>query len=203
MTRPEEVRDIIFFLLLSIIDIVFNAAAGPAAVATGAHVNGSPLSQAALRLGVVAAVTKTGILTFVGFLRLANPNATAIVFLAIVTTVFGIAVIVTAQISNSVLGEVPTPLLIAALVAAIPLQGEGLSMLLNAKNRFPFYLGLMGSDALGGYVFARMAHNEGMDICSYKAAAAAGAVFGALSGIPKVIAAQTWPLVKGPQEAGT
>ncbi|KAG8821406.1 hypothetical protein FRC17_009835, partial [Serendipita sp. 399] len=35
-------------------------------------------------------------------------------------------------------------------------------------------------DALSGYTFARVAHNHGFDVCSYKAAAAAGAVFGVL-----------------------
>lgn len=70
----------------------------------------------------------------------------------------------------------------------------------------------MGLDALGGYVFARMAHNEGInsltasfsanppyvtsaykstnsspgkighDICAYNVAAAAGAVYGAITG---------------------
>lgn len=62
----------------------------------------------------------------------------------------------------------------------------------------------MGLDALGGYVFARMAHNmgeslimvlfliplaliillssTGHDICPYNVAAAAGAVYGAITG---------------------
>lgn len=41
---------------------------------------------------------------------------------------------------------------------------------------------VMGLDALGGYVFARMAHNGGYDICPYKVAAAAGAVYGVITG---------------------
>lgn len=41
---------------------------------------------------------------------------------------------------------------------------------------------VMGLDALGGYVFARMAHNGGYDICPYHVAAAAGAVYGVITG---------------------
>lgn len=137
----------IVFLVLSVIDVSFNAAGGPAAVATGAHVNGDSLTQKALRLGALAAVTKSGVLAFVVFLDFANLNIAAYLLLVIVTSVFGIAILVTTQVSNLVLGEgefhlncshlplcpvlnlswllVPTPLLIAALVAAVPLQGEG------------------------------------------------------------------------------
>ena len=41
---------------------------------------------------------------------------------------------------------------------------------------------IMGLDALGGYVFARMAHNGGYDVCPYNVAAAAGAVYGVITG---------------------
>jgi hypothetical protein len=40
----------------------------------------------------------------------------------------------------------------------------------------------VGLNALGGYVFARMAHNGGYDICPYNVAAAAGAVYGLVPG---------------------
>ena len=75
---------------------------------------------------------------------------------------------------------------------------------------------LIGLDALSGYVFARMAHNEGRfrpphsnldfwlttqgyDICAYNAAAAAGAVYGTLTCVKALI---TW-CIKGPNKTIT
>ena len=72
-------------------------------------------------------------------------------------------------------------------------------------------LSLIGMDALSGYVFARMAHNEGRfrpphsnfdfwlttqgyDICAYNAAATAGAVYGTLTCVKALIT--RW--VRGP-----
>jgi len=62
---------------------------------------------------------------------------------------------------------VPSALLIAAVVAAIPLAAECSSLYLAAGSLRGGRSGqtggllLIGLDALGGYVFARMAHNEG------------------------------------------
>jgi hypothetical protein len=114
-------------------------------------VNGSPLTDRALGIGALAGVTKAGILAFVGFLGFANLNIAAYMLLVLFGSVFGIAVLVTLQVANTVLGEsqscrIPpvitlchstnlvsvliasSQLLIAAVVAAIPLQGEGIGM---------------------------------------------------------------------------
>jgi len=96
---------VLIFIVLSAIDIGINAGAGAAAVAVGAHVNGSPITAREKGIGALAAVTKSGILAFVGFLGFANLNIAAYMLLIIVGSIFGIAVLVTLQVTNTVLGE--------------------------------------------------------------------------------------------------
>ncbi|KAJ6190589.1 hypothetical protein N7519_000610 [Penicillium mononematosum] len=55
------------FFALAALDLAANAAAGPAAVATAAHVNGSPMTARAMQIGALAGVTKSGVLIFVEF----------------------------------------------------------------------------------------------------------------------------------------
>lgn len=93
------------FFALAALDIAVNAAAGPAAVATAAHVNGSPLTGRALQLGALAGVTKSGVLAFVEFAGYAGLPTPAWILLALVASGFGICVLVTAEVSNLVLGE--------------------------------------------------------------------------------------------------
>ncbi|CRL23038.1 unnamed protein product [Penicillium camemberti] len=198
------------FFALAALDVAVNAAAGPAAVATAAHVNGSPLTARAMQIGALAGVTKSGVLAFVEFAGFAGLPTPAWILLVLVASGFGICVLVTAEVSNLVLGETPSALLIAAVVAAIPLAGECIG-LYECKSIFFAYsspllisvcisaagglygskpqtqLCIMGFDALGGYVFARMAHNGGYDICPYNVAAAAGAVYGVITGFFHVI----------------
>ncbi|KAJ5160324.1 uncharacterized protein N7482_007328 [Penicillium canariense] len=140
------------FFALAALDIAANAAAGPAAVATAVHVNGSELTVRALQLGALAGVTKSGVLAFVEFVSYAGIPTPAWLLLILLASSFGICVLVTAEISNLVLGEAPSGLLIAAIVAAIPLGGE----------------------CMGIY--------QCHDICPYNVAAAAGAVYGVITG---------------------
>lgn len=93
------------FFALAVLDIAVNAAAGPAAVATAAHVNGSPLTARALQLGALAGVTKSGVLAFIEFAGYAGLPTPAWILLALVASGFGTCVLVTAEISNLVLGE--------------------------------------------------------------------------------------------------
>lgn len=93
------------FFALAALDIATNAAAGPAAVATAIHVNGSELTARALQLGALAAVTKSGVLIFVEFLAYAGLPTAAWILLILLASSFGICVLVTAEISNLVLGE--------------------------------------------------------------------------------------------------
>ncbi|KAJ9138912.1 hypothetical protein NKR23_g8207 [Pleurostoma richardsiae] len=210
-----RLRHIALFLVLSAIDIAFGAAAGAAAVAMGAHVEGVSVTGHALGIGTVAATTKSGLLAFVGFLGLAhNMNIAARMLLIIATSVFGISIIITTQVCNAVLGQTPSELLIAAVVAAIPLQWEEMGMYIGSKayrekdsstgeqkTRFvpgsvlTSWLALVGFDALGGYTFARVAQNQGMHICGLGSAAASGAVYGMLSGIPRMLSYLAWGVV--------
>lgn len=93
------------FFALAALDIAVNAAAGPAAVATAAHVNGSPLTARAMQIGTLAGVTKSGVLAFVEFAGFAGLPTPAWILLVLVASGFGICVLVTAEVSNLVLGE--------------------------------------------------------------------------------------------------
>lgn len=187
--QSKEPISVLWLFALCALDIAVNASAGPAAVATGAHMNGSILTARALQLGALAGVTKSGILGFISLMSRAGLGTPAWVLLVLLGTSFGICVLVTAEISSLVLNDTPDSLLIAALVAAIPLGGECVGLhtvvmgLATGQGAGTASLSLIGLDALGGYVFARMAHNRGMDICAYKAAAGAGAVYGTVTGI--------------------
>ncbi|KAL2119883.1 hypothetical protein VTJ04DRAFT_6844 [Mycothermus thermophilus] len=201
---------VLIYVALSTIDIGFNAAGGAAAVATGAHVSGLPLTSRMLGIGAVAGITKAGILAFFGLFRFAKIHIGVYMLLLVVTSMYGICVLITLQVANTVLGHTPSELLIAAVVAAIPLSCEGASMYLSIGNYRQIDelensvetkfepctdIWVIGWDALGGYVFARMAQNQGMPICPLNAAAAAGAVFGTLSCIPKMLAYCCWYVV--------
>ncbi|KAJ5419318.1 uncharacterized protein N7487_002868 [Penicillium crustosum] len=221
------------FFALAALDVAVNAAAGPAAVATAAHVNGSPLTARAMQIGALAGVTKSGVLAFVEFAGFAGLPTPAWILLILVASCFGICVLVTAEVSNLVLGETPSALLIAAVVAAIPLAGECMG-LYQCKSIFfacssPLLI-LICISAAGGYMVANLRHNFvlwasmlwedtsllvwhitkvsyclslimkalgatlfavldafGYDICAYNVAAAAGAVYGVITGFFHVI----------------
>ncbi|KAG8856833.1 hypothetical protein FRB91_000283 [Serendipita sp. 411] len=185
------------FVFLSILDLGFNAAAGAAAAATGAHVNGNPTTGEILRIGAWAAVIKSGILNYSMLTFIMSTSATNVIIL-FATTSFGSAFVVTLAVTQRVLHSTPDALLIGALAAGAPLTLGGAILVGNS----PIVSSLPANaawDALAGYTFARVAHNHGepmsngvkirmfthleragFDVCSYKAAAAAGAVFGVL-----------------------
>jgi len=93
------------FFALAALDIAANAAAGPAAVATAVHVNGGILTARMLQLGALAGVTKAGVLAFVEFLGYAGISTYAWMLLILLASSFGVCVLITAEISNLVLGE--------------------------------------------------------------------------------------------------
>jgi hypothetical protein len=93
------------FFALAALDIAANAAAGPAAVATATHVNGSPLTVRAMQIGAIAGVTKSGVLAFVEFLGYAGLPTPAWILMVLMASSFGICVLITAEVSNLVLGE--------------------------------------------------------------------------------------------------
>jgi hypothetical protein len=93
------------FFALAALDIAANAAAGPAAVATAAHVNGSPLTARAMQVAALAGITKSGVLAFVEFAGFAGLPTPAWILLVLVASSFGICVLITAEVSNLILGE--------------------------------------------------------------------------------------------------
>lgn len=93
------------FFALAALDIAVNAAAGPAAVATAAHVNGSSLTAKAMQTAAIAGVTKSGVLAFVEFVGYAGLPTPAWILLVLLTSSFGVCVLITAEVSNLVLGE--------------------------------------------------------------------------------------------------
>lgn len=92
-------------------------------------------------------------------------------------------------------GEAPKQLIIAAVVAAVPLVFEMIRNIHPVQDqegkteyfRWVYAILLIAADALGGYVFARMAENQGMPISNYHAACSAGAVFGTLTWISRAM----------------
>ncbi|KAG8827890.1 hypothetical protein FRC17_007693 [Serendipita sp. 399] len=213
---PEALGKIAGRILLSILDLGFNAAAGAAAAATGAHVNGSPTTTQVLRLGALAGVIKSGVFNYSFLISSMSSGSTAFVMMLTGST-FGIAFIVTNAIAQRVLHAVPDSLLIAALATAAPLTVGGAVSLVGDNFQPPFWVVFIFSDtksiwaeesfeeikefvllfsqiigdpafnALAGYTFARVAHNHGFDLCKYNAGAAAGAVYGFLIWICNLI----------------
>ncbi|KAL8365186.1 hypothetical protein RB595_004136 [Gaeumannomyces hyphopodioides] len=141
MMQPDKERSlkVLLFLVLFAVDVALNAAAGPAAVATGAHVNdpsAPPPSGRALGIGATSGAIKAGVMAFIGLLqavdlalRLTNlgvrPVPQYIIGIAINMVIyFGLSVLISAYVCLEVLGEAPSELLKAAVVAALPIQLE-------------------------------------------------------------------------------
>ncbi|KAK1826553.1 hypothetical protein QBC39DRAFT_364127 [Podospora conica] len=177
------------FGLLVILDLAMHAGAGAAAASVGAKGNGLPVTTRALQLGALAAITKAAMTTFREVVLMAKVNFAFTVLIFLLSSSFGICPLLVTEVGNLSLGEAPKELLIAAVVAAIPLffdtirdiepkpDDEGKTNYL----RWGYAVFLIPTDALGGYVFARMAANQGMPISNYSAACSAGAVFGTLT----------------------
>ena len=177
---------ILIFTLITILDLGFNAAAGAAAVAAGAQKNGlvenSWVLPDIIALGALAGTMKSGILALPAAGRKFGGLSWAMsLILFILFNPFGICTLIVASICQRVLdGEVPKELLIAGLVTALPLSAEMVYPEAVTLSRIGTVT-LIGWDALAGYTFARMAENQGFVVCGWADAAAAGAVYGALS----------------------
>ena len=91
--------------------------------------------------------------------------------------------------------EAPKQLIVAAVVAAVPLIFEMVRNIQPVQDqegkteyyRWVYAIFLIAADALGGYVFARMAANQDMPISNFHAACSAGAVFGTLTWIARAM----------------
>ncbi|PQE33838.1 hypothetical protein CJF32_00010829 [Rutstroemia sp. NJR-2017a WRK4] len=188
-------------IFLASIDMALNVSAGAAAANVGAKLNHKAVTSQVLRIGAQAGAIKSAITTFREIVLMAKINFVFRMLMLLTFSSFGICLVLTAQVSNQVLGETPKELLIAALVASIPLFFESIrdlepkpeenggneSVDLGPYSRPIISVCLIGADALGGYVFARMASNQGIPISNYRAACSAGAVFGTLTFLARAI----------------
>ncbi|KAF4119832.1 hypothetical protein GMORB2_3520 [Geosmithia morbida] len=138
-------------VVFSVLDLAINSAAGAAAAATGAHVEGAPITTLVVQTGAWAGLLKSGVLNFSVLIAMTTQNVFVFVITIFLGSSFGASELVTLAVCQSILGRSP----IASIIA-------------------------IGWDALTGYTFARVAHNHGYDVCHYKSAAAAGAVYGSL-----------------------
>ncbi|KAG9229071.1 hypothetical protein BJ875DRAFT_211608 [Amylocarpus encephaloides] len=158
------------FISLATFDMAMNAVAGCAAATIGAQINHKHLTPQVLQLGALAGVTKAGITSFRELVLMSRINFVFRMLLLLMFSSFGICLVLTAEVCNIVLEETPKELLIAAVVAAIPLIFESVRDLepkpdqegnTDYISRPVLSIFLLVSNPLGGYVFARMAANQG------------------------------------------
>jgi hypothetical protein len=93
------------FAAYTVKEVLISLAAGPAAVAMGAHANGSPLTGHMLKIGLIASVTKAGMDAFVGIISFGTMNSATTLLIGLLFTTTGMSVLIAAEISSMVLGE--------------------------------------------------------------------------------------------------
>ncbi|KAK1749334.1 hypothetical protein QBC47DRAFT_395951 [Echria macrotheca] len=183
------------FGLLAVLDLAMHAGAGAAAASVGAKGNGLPVTTRAVRLGALAGLTKAGMTTFREVIFMTNVNLVFTFLIFLLSSSFGICALLVTEMGNLTLGETPQELVIAALVAAIPLFPETIRDIRPKPDdqgrtnyfRWVWAILLIMSDAVGGYVFARTASGQGMRISNYSAASSAGAAFGAITFLSRAL----------------
>ncbi|KAL0932872.1 uncharacterized protein CTRU02_211835 [Colletotrichum truncatum] len=183
------------FGLLAIVELAMNAGAGAAAAKVGSDLNGVTPTTLAIRMGALAGLTKAALTTFREIVLMNGVNFGFRMLLFLITSSIGICPLLVTEVGNIVLGETPKELVIAGVVAAFPLFFESIRDIKPKPDddgrinyyRWVYAVFLIGTDALGGYVFARMASNQGMPVSNYKAACSAGAVYGTLTFVSRAI----------------
>ncbi|KAL3462437.1 hypothetical protein BJX64DRAFT_259138 [Aspergillus heterothallicus] len=172
---------LVIFAATTVFDVGLTAGAAAAATAVGAHMAGQPLTGQALHAAVVGGVAKSGSMAVHGLVSFAlYGNVAAVLALPLLMLMsFGTNVLVAAVVSFQLLDKVPSELPIAAVVASMPLC-LSFAWYYGAFN-VPITFFTLAFDVLGAFTFARMAGNLGYPVCSGSTAAAAGAVFGAIS----------------------
>jgi hypothetical protein len=91
-------------IFLSFIDIAISSAAGAAAAATGAHVNGSSLSKEILQLGALGGAIKSGAINFAILISSTTGLFTQL-SIVILTSSFGVALLVTLAITQKLMSQ--------------------------------------------------------------------------------------------------
>ncbi|KAK1986819.1 hypothetical protein LZ30DRAFT_250219 [Colletotrichum cereale] len=112
------------FGLLAIVDMAMNAAAGAAAAKVGSELNGVAASTRAIQLGALTGLTKAVLTTFREIVLMNGANMVFRVLLFLITSSFGICPLLMTEVGNILLGETPKELVVAAVVAAVPLFFE-------------------------------------------------------------------------------
>lgn len=91
--------------MTTVLEMAVNAAAGPAAVAVGAHVNGSAITKQALAAGAAASVSRGVITALIAVFGFTNINPRARYAVVCLCCSFVAPVAVTAWVSRWLLGE--------------------------------------------------------------------------------------------------
>jgi uncharacterized protein (DUF983 family) len=141
-------------------DVALTAAAATAATAAGAHAANASLTPAMLQAAAVGGAIKSGAMGFAGIVFLAPVNSLLIVLPMLLATSIGTNVLVVAAVANRVLGQTPNQLLVAAIVASIPVSFCLLYYF--GGFRVPITIICIAFDVLGAYTFVRMAGHSGM-----------------------------------------
>lgn len=166
----------LLLLLTRAFDVAITVAAATAAVAAGANAANVPLTRSMLQAAAVGGAVKSGAMSFAGVVLLAPVNSLMIVLPALLATSVGTNVVLVAAVANRVLGHTPNELLIASLVASIPLSF--CLLYYYGGFRVPITLTAIAFDVLGAYAFVKMAERNGYHVCAPRTAMIAGAVFG-------------------------
>ncbi|KAK4140626.1 uncharacterized protein C8A04DRAFT_14780, partial [Dichotomopilus funicola] len=177
--RPRRLKDqLIIFAILRVFDVALTtAAATAAAAAAGAHAAGAPLTPEILRNAAAAGALKSGLMAFAGLIMLLVPQKSALIILPVpLGTTMASNVVLMAAISTWILGHAPTQLLVATVVASVPLT----LCLVYYYGAFkvPVTVTSIPLDVLGAYTFVKMADNLGYPICPTRPAMVAGAILG-------------------------
>ncbi|KAL4871473.1 hypothetical protein BDV12DRAFT_194531 [Aspergillus spectabilis] len=169
------------FLATSAFDIGITAGAAAAAAAVGAHMSNQPLTGRILHAAVIGGVVKAGSMASHAIFSfgLFGVIGTLMALPLLLAISFASNVVVVAAVASYLDVEAPTELLVAAVVASIPLC-VSFAYYYGAFN-VPITILTLSIDALGGFTFARMADNLGYPICTPSTAATAGAAFGTIS----------------------
>jgi hypothetical protein len=92
-------------IFLASIDMALNVSAGAAAAHVGANLNHKPVTSQVLRIGAQAGAIKSAITTFREIVLMAKINFVFRMLMLLTFSSFGICLVLTAQVSNQVLGE--------------------------------------------------------------------------------------------------
>ncbi|KAK3361415.1 hypothetical protein B0T24DRAFT_641566 [Lasiosphaeria ovina] len=187
-------------IVVSAVDLAICAAGGAAAAATGAHVNGDPVTSGIVRYGALGGVIGSGVLGVCVFVAKAASTVTSSTLVFAVSPL-GAGFAIALAICNRVLGEAPNAILLGAILGGIPTifgsswnaaggPNRSLLIMADAVRASSDAIGLslfvvsilaalagIGFDAIGGAVFAQVARTNGFPICTLGSAAAAGAVY--------------------------